>query len=77
MKKRILMVFDKGLGRGGVESVIMSIVRNLSDTYTFDLLTNTNQTKDYDAEFISYGGKIFKILFYEGKIRFLRVIFDE
>lgn len=72
MKKRILMVFDKGLGRGGVESVIMSIVRNLSDTYTFDLLTNTNQTKDYDAEFISYGGKIFKIPFYEGKIRFLR-----
>ena len=66
MKEKILLVFDKGLGHGGVESVIMSIVRNLSYKYTFDLLTNISVEKAYDKEFISYGGKILRIPFYDG-----------
>ena len=66
MKEKILLVFDKGLGYGGVESVIMSIVRNLSHRYTFDLLTNTGTEKAYDKEFESFGGKIFRVPFYEG-----------
>ena len=70
MKERILLVFDKGLGYGGVESVIMSIVRNLNKFYTFDLLTNTSLDKAHDEEFLSYGGKILKIPFYEGNCRF-------
>lgn len=70
MKEKILLVFDKGLGYGGVESVIMSIVRGLSDTYTFDLLTNTSFDKAHDKEFQSYGGKILRIPFYEGKSNF-------
>ena len=70
MKEKILLVFDKGLGYGGVESVIMSIVRNLSDRYTFDILTNTCKEKAYDKEFTSYGGKIFRVPFYEGNCHF-------
>ncbi len=65
MKERILLVFDKGLGYGGVETVIMSIVRNLSDRYTFDLLTNTCTKMAHDDEFVGYGGKILRIPFYE------------
>ena len=74
MKERILLVFDKGLGYGGVESVIMSIVRNLNKFYTFDLLTNTSLDKAHDKEFLSYGGKILKIPFYEGNCRFRQQI---
>ena len=70
MKEKVLLVFDKGLGYGGVESVIMSIVRGLSNTYTFDLLTNVSCDKAYDKEFKSYGGKILRVPFYEGKSRF-------
>lgn len=70
MKDRILLVFDKGLGHGGVESVIMSIVRNLNSVYTFDLLTNTSIEKAHDKEFIRYGGRILRIPFYEGGSRF-------
>ena len=70
MKEKILLVFDKGLGHGGVESVIMSIVRNLSDQYTFDLLTDTATEKAHDKEFTSYGGKILRVPFYEGNCQF-------
>ena len=70
MKEKILLVFDKGLGHGGVETVIMSIVRNLSDKYTFDLLTNTEIEKAHDKEFTSYGGRIHRVPFYEGDSRF-------
>lgn len=70
MKEKILLVFDKGLGYGGVETVIMSIVHNLSGKYTFDLLTNTCTEKAHDEEFTSYGGKILRIPFYEGDCHF-------
>jgi glycosyltransferase EpsF len=64
--KRILLTFDKGLSHGGVQSVIMSIVRGLKNEYVFDVLVNTSQQQYFDEEFLSYGGKILRVPFYEG-----------
>lgn len=60
MKNKILQVSCNGLTNGGVQQVIMSIVRNLSDEYQFDILTFTKGKEYYDDEFCTYGGKIFR-----------------
>ncbi len=52
--KRVLITFDKGLSHGGVQSVIMSIVRELSDKYIFDILVNVSQKQYFDDEFLKY-----------------------
>lgn len=70
--KKVLLTFDKGLGHGGIQSVIMSIVRGLKDKYTFDVLVNVSEEQFYDNEFLSYGGKIIKVPFYEGDFVFRR-----
>ena len=49
------MVSCEGLGKGGVQSVIMDIVRNLSDKYCFDVLLFTDEIRYYDNEFLKYG----------------------
>lgn len=73
-KKRILLVSCDGLGNGGVQAVMMSIVRNLSCKYTFDILLFTNEKRYYDDEFLSYGGKIIREPKYEGSFKFRRKI---
>lgn len=61
MKKKVLMISCSGLGHGGAQAVMMSIVRGLSDKYTFDIVCN--RVDDYyNEEFESYGGKVFYIL---------------
>lgn len=65
-KKKILLVNLQPLQRGGAQAVIMSIVRNLSDEYCFDILLFSSQKGWYDEEFESYGGKIIRIPNYEG-----------
>lgn len=70
MKPKVLVMFDAGLGCGGVESFIMNVVRSLHTEITFDILVCTNETKAYDSEFISYGGKILRIPYYNGTSRF-------
>lgn len=70
--KKVLFTFDKGLGHGGVQSVIMSIVRGLKDKYIFDIVVNVTEKQFYDDEFLEYGGKIIRIPFYEGKSVFRR-----
>ena len=72
MKKRVLIVTDLCLRRGGTQAVIMSIVKGLSQNYLFDILLFTSKEAYYDEEFKSYGGKIFRIPNYEGKNRFRR-----
>ena len=57
--EKILLISCEGLGNGGVQNVIMNIVRNLSDLFTFDIVLFTNEKRFYDDEFLSYGGKIF------------------
>lgn len=69
--KKVLMVSCEGLGRGGVQAVMMNIVRNLKGSFTFDMLLFTNDKRYYDDEFLTYGGKIIRIPHYNGicKIR--------
>ena len=73
--KRILLVSCEGLGNGGVQAVIMSIVRNLHKEYLFDILLFTSEKRYYDEEFLTYGGQIFRIPRYEGKNQFRKKIY--
>lgn len=73
-KKRILLVSCEGLGRGGVQAVMMSIVRTLSEKYIFDIILFTGKKRDYDEEFLSYGGNIYRIPNYDKKNKFRRRI---
>lgn len=58
-KKRILLISATDLGKSGVPTYLMNVVRSLSDVYTFDIVVFRD--KDYFAnEFLSYGGHIFK-----------------
>lgn len=59
--ERILEVSCNGLTNGGVQQVIMSIVRNLSNDFVFDIIVFTKEKEYFDDEFLSYGGKIFRI----------------
>lgn len=68
MKEKILLVSCDGLGRGGVQAVMMSIIRNLSDKYIFDVLIFVNEL-DYADEVLSHGGKIFLLPNYVGNNR--------
>jgi len=70
--KKALMVSCEGLGRGGVQAVMMGIVRQLRDEYQFDMLLFTREVRYYDEEFLSYGGKILRLPHYEGKNPLLR-----
>lgn len=65
-KKRILLVNVQPLRRGGAQAVIMSIVRNLSDEFRFDIALFSDEDGWYDEEFLSYGGKIIRIPNYSG-----------
>lgn len=60
-KGKILQVSCNGLTNGGVQQVIMTIVSNLSDKYTFDVVCFLEGPEFYDKKFKSYGGKIFRI----------------
>ena len=58
--KKVLMVSCEGLGNGGVQAVMMNIVRSLSFDTQFDMVLTTNDRRHYDDEFESLGGKIFR-----------------
>lgn len=64
--KRVLMVSCEGLGNGGVQAVMMNIVRNMHKEYLFDMLLFTSEKRYYDDEFLTYGGEIYRIPRYEG-----------
>lgn len=65
--KRVLLTSCAGLGKGGIQTVIMSIVRELHQEYIFDIILFTNDRRYYDDEFESYGGHIFRISPYDGE----------
>lgn len=73
-KKRVLLVSCGGLGNGGVQAIMMGIVRSLSNKFIFDVLVFTSEVRHYDKEFLSYGGKIIRIPHYEGSNRYLRAL---
>lgn len=55
MKKKVLMVCCGGFENGGIQGVIMSIVRNLSDKYSFDAISFSPGEQHYSQEFLKYG----------------------
>lgn len=77
MNNKVLLVSCDGLGTGGVQNVMMNIVRNLSCKNQFDVLVFTDEQRYYDEEFLKYGNiyriphKKRKIDFY---IRFFRIL---
>ena len=73
--KRVLMVSCGGLGNGGVQAIMMGIIRNLSRDYYFDMLLFTEEVRYYDDEFLQYGGEIFRIPHYEGTSFLIRKIY--
>lgn len=70
--RRVLLVAVNTLGRGGVQSSIMSIVRYLHASFTFDIVLFTNKKTYYEEEFLSYGGRIFRCPAYDGDNRVLK-----
>lgn len=61
MKKRILLLVGNELCIAGVPNVIMNIVQELHEVYTFDVLTFSNKPGKLDSRFCSYGGTIFSL----------------
>lgn len=72
-KKRVLLVSCDDLSNGGVQNVIMNIVRELHDEYAFDIILNTKKKSYYEDEFVSYGGKIYRIEFIKSKSHLLNI----
>lgn len=60
-KKRILLIAQHGLNKGGIQTVLMSIVRALSEKFVFDIVIFSNDKRYYEDEFLSYGGNIYRI----------------
>jgi len=55
MKKKILIVIDNNLSVGGVQEVIMSIVRLLKDEFVFDIILSNDTPGFFDEEFKKQG----------------------
>ena len=71
-KPKILMIGQENLARGGIQNVIMSIIRSFSEEYIFDVVLLADEKKDYDDEFLSYGGRIFHSPTYQGSNNILK-----
>lgn len=54
-KKKILMVANNDMGIGGIQSVIMSIIRALSDEFEFDVVVFDHTHTNYEKEILSQG----------------------
>lgn len=67
---RILHVLG-ALNRGGAETMIMNIYRNINHSkIQFDFVIHTNKKCDYNDEIIKLGGKIYSVPRYLGKNHF-------
>jgi glycosyltransferase EpsF len=69
MTKRVLHISCDTLDNGGVQNVIMNICRNIPEV-KFDIVVFSLSDSYYEKEFISLGGKVFRIPYYEGKNSF-------
>lgn len=58
--KKVLVIANNNLGIGGIQSVIMSIVRNLGDDFQFDIVVFNHEDTYYEDEFKKQG-RIFTI----------------
>lgn len=55
MKKRVLIVIENALDIGGVQNVVMCMVRQLHTVIDFDIVVTNKKKGYYDEEFLSYG----------------------
>ena len=60
-KNKILLIAFNDLGLGGIQNVIMNIVRNLSDVFLFDIVCRESNNDIFEAEFKAFGGQIFRL----------------
>lgn len=60
------------MGRGGAETLIMNIYRNIDrKKVQFDFVVHTNKKCEYDDEIYALGGRIFNVPRYNGKNHFM------
>ncbi len=71
---KILQISPQGLGKGGVQKIIMDITENLSDNNKIDVLLSTNEKRFYDDEFQKYGGNIYRINIKNSKSKIVNCI---
>lgn len=55
MNKKVLQVCCDGFENGGIQAVIMSIVKNLNEEYDFDAISFSDGSQYYTDEFLQYG----------------------
>ena len=53
MKEKVLFVAYNAFNRGGIQNVVMNIVKNLHDDYTFDLLCFQEDKCTLEETFLS------------------------
>jgi len=72
MDKSIKILHVLGaLNRGGAETMIMNIYRNIDrEKIQFDFMIHTNEKCDYEDEIETLGGKIYRTSKYKGKNHF-------
>ena len=58
--KKILLIADSNMSLSGVPVVYMSIVRQLHEECTFDIIVLKDNDMFFEEEFLSYGGKVFR-----------------
>jgi glycosyltransferase involved in cell wall biosynthesis len=67
---RVLQVFAQ-MNRGGAESMIMNLYRNIDRSRVqFDFIVHTEDKCAYDEEIKKFGGKIYRVPRYTGKNHF-------
>ena len=67
---RVLQVMSS-MNRGGAETMIMNIYRNIDRSKVqFDFVVHTDKKSDYEDEILSLGGRIFYVPRYTGKNHF-------
>ena len=54
-KKKILVVANNDLGIGGIQAVIISIIRSLTDDFQFDVVVFDHSHVDYEQEVLRQG----------------------
>lgn len=64
-KVRVLQVCSR-LDKGGIQSVIMTLVKSLSSQFTFDIMVYDNTNHLYDCDIVFSGGRIIDLSQIEG-----------
>ena len=60
-KKKILLISLTELCVGGVSKVLMTLVEELHEEYSFDVVTLCDKPGYFDDAFTAYGGRIYRI----------------